>query len=534
MHYHPPIETESFRLRRVITLRFILSLCLGSLILLAQPTQAALLLQYNFDEASGIAIDSSGVIPQANGIFTNSATRTPNTPSGHGYALDVSSNATTNNYVYATAPAKLNVTLTNVTLTTWINLQGNPSANDRLMGNVTASSGFDFYFNNTNANAAQFGFRKNGTGGGTASVTGVDVTNKWVFVAVVYDGVTVSFYTGTPGNPVEQLGTNTALAGNIIASTSNFRIGSTSATASDRTPPAWFDDVRVHNTALSLSQLESIRHSNLLTVNLSIQLAGNNLTLSWPTSAVYSVLQTATNLASTPVAWKTATNSVSTSNRTNQVTLSMSGQTAFFRLGPAVDPSTLNRKLMMGYQGWFACPGDGSAINSWVHWFGGSPPTADRAHFDFWPDTSELDADELFDTSMTYSNGSTAKLYSDYKQKTVVRHFKWMQENNLDGVFLQRFLTDIGSGNITALRNQVAINVRAGAEAHGRVFAMMYDISGFATNTLVSKLTNDWTYLVNTQRVTSSSSYLRHNGKPIPVPRTSGPRPTTSSTPRKH
>ena len=515
MHYHPPIETESFRLRRVITLRFILSLCLGSLILLAQPTQAALLLQYNFDEASGIAIDSSGVIPQANGIFTNSATRTPNTPSGHGYALDVSSNATTNNYVYATAPAKLNVTLTNVTLTTWINLQGNPSANDRLMGNVTASSGFDFYFNNTNANAAQFGFRKNGTGGGTASVTGVDVTNKWVFVAVVYDGVTVSFYTGTPGNPVEQLGTNTALAGNIIASTSNFRIGSTSATASDRTPPAWFDDVRVHNTALSLSQLESIRHSNLLTVNLSIQLAGNNLTLSWPTSAVYSVLQTATNLASTPVAWKTATNSVSTSNRTNQVTLSMSGQTAFFRLGPAVDPSTLNRKLMMGYQGWFACPGDGSAINSWVHWFGGSPPTADRAHFDFWPDTSELDADELFDTSMTYSNGSTAKLYSDYKQKTVVRHFKWMQENNLDGVFLQRFLTDIGSGNITALRNQVAINVRAGAEAHGRVFAMMYDISGFATNTLVSKLTNDWTYLVNTQRVTSSSSYLRHNGKPI-------------------
>jgi hypothetical protein len=97
----------------------------------------------------------------------------------------------------------------------------------------------------------------------------------------------------------------------------------------------------------------------------------------------------------------------------------------------------------------------------------------------------------------------------------VVRHFKWMQENDLDGVFFQRFLNDIGSANITALRNQVAVNVRAGAEAHGRVFAMMYDISGYSTNLLVAKLTNDWTFLVNTQRVTSSPSYLRHNGKPI-------------------
>lgn len=304
-------------------------------------------------------------------------------------------------------------------------------------------------------------------------------------------------------------------AGNITASASDFRVGSTPATAADRTPPAWFDDVRVHDTALSLSQLESIRLASFLPINLSIKASSSNLVVSWPTSVIYAVLQSATNLAATPVAWKPVTNAVSTSNRTNQVTLNFLSRTEFFRLGPAVDPSTLNRKLMMGYQGWFACPGDGSAINSWVHWFGANTPTATNAHFDFWPDTSEFDADELFDTSMTYSNGSTAKLYSAYKQKSVVRHFKWMEENKLDGVFLQRFLTDIGSANITALRNQVALNVRAGAETYGRVFAMMYDISGYATNTLVSKLTNDWLYLVNTQRVTSSSSYLRHNGKPI-------------------
>jgi len=506
---------KTARLHHLSWRHFRFWLCLSCLFLCAQPIQAALLLQYNFDDATGNAIDSSGATPSANAVFTNLATRTPNTPTGIGYALDVSSSATTNNYVYATAPAKLAVVLTNLTLMTWLNLRANPTANDRLMGNVTASSGFDFYLNNASASAAQFGFRKNGTGGGTASLAGVDASNKWVFLAVVYDGTNLSFYTGTPTSLVGQWGTNFALTGNIAASTADFRIGSTPASTLDRTPPAWFDDVRVYNSALSLAQLEAIRQSALLTANLSIKLANPNLIVSWPTSAVYYVLQTATNLAASTVAWKPVTNSVSNSNRTNQVTMSMAGQTAFFRLASAVDPSTMNRKLLMGYQGWFAAPGDGSAMNSWVHWFGGSPPTADRAHFDFWPDTSELDADELFSTEMTYSNGSSAQLYSAYKQKTVVRHFKWMQENNLDGVFFQRFLTDLGSANITALRNQVATNVRVGAETCGRVFAIMYDISGYATNTLVSKLTNDWTYLVNTQRVTNSSAYLRHYGKPV-------------------
>jgi hypothetical protein len=71
------------------------------------------------------------------------------------------------------------------------------------------------------------------------------------------------------------------------------------------------------------------------------------------------------------------------------------------------------------------------------------------------------------------------------------------------------------SGNIGALRNQVALNVKAGAEAYGRTFAIMYDISGYPTATLFSALTNDWSYLVNTQSVTNSPAYLRHKGKPV-------------------
>ncbi len=248
---------------------------------------------------------------------------------------------------------------------------------------------------------------------------------------------------------------------------------------------------------------------------LNIRLSSTNVVVSWPTSAVYYALQSATNLTPAPVVWLAVTNPAITSNGVIQVTLNRADQTRFFKLVPEVDPSTMTGKLLMGYQGWFSTPGDGSAQNSWVHWFGNNTPDAANAHFDFWPDTSELDADELFATSMTYSNGSPAKLYSAYKQKTVVRHFKWMQDNHLDGVFFQRFLSDLNGANISALRNQVAVNVRVGAETYDRVFAIMYDISGYSTNTLISKLTNDWLYLVNTQQVTNSPSYLNHNGKPV-------------------
>lgn len=247
---------------------------------------------------------------------------------------------------------------------------------------------------------------------------------------------------------------------------------------------------------------------------LDIANAGGNLFLSWPASATALALQSTPSLLA-PVSWAAVTNPVAVSNDQFLVNLPPAGAQRFYSLGYSVDPSTMSRKLLMGYQGWFACPGDGSAQNSWVHWFGNASPTAANARFDFWPDTSELDADELFDTSMTYSNGSTVKLYSAYKQKTVLRHFKWMKENHLDGVFFQRFLSDLPGGNLSALRNQVAVNVRVGAETHGRVFAIMYDISGYSTNTLVSKLTNDWSYLVNTQHVTNSPSYLHHHGKPV-------------------
>ena len=148
-------------------------------------------------------------------------------------------------------------------------------------------------------------------------------------------------------------------------------------------------------------------------------------------------------------------------------------------IAPVVDATTLDRKLMFGYQGWFACPGDGSPLGAWEHWFvGGQPARAATLRVDMWPDGSELSAEERCETPLTLPSGATATLYSAYNPKTVDRHFRWMQEYDLAGVFLQRFTVRLQNSAVLGFRDGVARNVRSAAESNGRVFAIMYDISG--------------------------------------------------------
>jgi hypothetical protein len=116
---------------------------------------------------------------------------------------------------------------------------------------------------------------------------------------------------------------------------------------------------------------------------------------------------------------------------------------------------------------------------------------------------------------MTMADGSPAYLYSGASAKTVARHFAWMEENDLDGVMLQRFSSELADPKFRAWRDQVAANVRAGAEAHGRVFCVMYDVSGQDPATIVATLKADWMHLVDDGHLTASSRYLRHAGKPV-------------------
>jgi len=179
-----------------------------------------------------------------------------------------------------------------------------------------------------------------------------------------------------------------------------------------------------------------------------------------------------------------------------------------------VDASTLDRKLLFGYQGWFACPHDESPANRWWHWFHHGSAVATNANVDFWPDVSELGPDERFATEMTMLDGTPACVYSAFNQKTVVRHLKWMRDYDLDGVFLQRFVCELPDKRFREIRDKVTESVRLGAEQYGRVFAIMYDISGANPATLVKTLTNDWRHLT-TLGVPNSPRYVHHHGKPV-------------------
>jgi uncharacterized repeat protein (TIGR02543 family) len=179
----------------------------------------------------------------------------------------------------------------------------------------------------------------------------------------------------------------------------------------------------------------------------------------------------------------------------------------------SVDATTLYGKYMCGYQGWFRANGDG-ANKGWVHWFSSTTdPSVSKVRVDQFPDLRELDADELFNTNLRYSDGSVVKLFSSHIEKTVVRHFKWMKENDIDGVWVQRFTTPhIG---LTEPTNRVLMNCRKGAETYGRVFVVMYDISNNKAATLVDDIKNDWMHLVDVIKITESPRYLRHKGKPL-------------------
>src|SRR5438105_5581973 len=110
-----------------------------------------------------------------------------------------------------------------------------------------------------------------------------------------------------------------------------------------------------------------------------------------------------------------------------------------------IDATTLRQKVVCGYQGWFRCPGD-PAGEGWRHWSRNSQKmTRDTLTFEMWPDLSESTAEEKFPApGFTHPDGSQAHLFSSAHPLTVKRHFQWMRQYGIDGVFAQRFLVNVG------------------------------------------------------------------------------------------
>ena len=110
-----------------------------------------------------------------------------------------------------------------------------------------------------------------------------------------------------------------------------------------------------------------------------------------------------------------------------------------------------------------------------------------------WPSTRELDQDELYTIpGLSLPSSLPAQVFSSRNPKTVCRHFRWMREHHIAGVFLQRFLSGTsgmglsllsclmrnpvevknGDDDMRRLRDEVLQLVRASAEAEGRVVSI--------------------------------------------------------------
>ncbi|NUS15134.1 MAG: xylosidase [Streptomyces sp.] len=175
----------------------------------------------------------------------------------------------------------------------------------------------------------------------------------------------------------------------------------------------------------------------------------------------------------------------------------------------ASPPGDVVGKITVGYQGWFACIGDGAPINAWWHWSAnaGQAPSPSNTTIVAWPDVREY-ASTYRTGYAALGNGQPAALFSSYDQQTVDTQFLWMQQNALDTAALQRFNPTGGEG---PTRDAMAVKVRSAAESHGRKFYIMYDVSDWTA--MQSDIKADWTNKMKAH--TASPAYARQNGKPV-------------------
>ncbi len=178
---------------------------------------------------------------------------------------------------------------------------------------------------------------------------------------------------------------------------------------------------------------------------------------------------------------------------------------------PAAEPPGLAGRVLCGYQGWFTCAGDG-AERGWIHWSRDRTRMAPgTATVDLWPDVSGLPAEDRFDTEFRHPDGRVAQVFSSQRAGTVDRHFEWMKQHGIDGAFLQRFGVGLAYEPGRRTRDTVLGHVRAAARRHGRVWALMYDLSGMKAED-VPRLIEDWRRL---RDITAEPGYLHHAGRPL-------------------
>src|ERR1051326_9409032 len=95
----------------------------------------------------------------------------------------------------------------------------------------------------------------------------------------------------------------------------------------------------------------------------------------------------------------------------------------------ASPPGDVVGKITVGYQGWFACIGDGSPINAWWHWssnWGAAPSPSNNGTLRAWPDMRDY-THKYTTAYANLGNGQAATLFSHYSQQTGDARFQSMR-----------------------------------------------------------------------------------------------------------
>ena len=184
-----------------------------------------------------------------------------------------------------------------------------------------------------------------------------------------------------------------------------------------------------------------------------------------------------------------------------------------------VDRTTLDGKVIVGYQGWFGADGDGCPVNKWYHWsrtvapnlIGGIKNSGYGVTFNLFPDVNEYS--KLYRTNCgNLGNGEPSMLFSSYNYESVDLHFQWMREYGIEAVALQRFLTTSKSNDAERMNTVMGHVIRA-SEKYGRTFFIAYDPTGYRDSDFTTQFKKDLTEIKPI--ITASPAYLKQDGKPV-------------------
>ena len=184
----------------------------------------------------------------------------------------------------------------------------------------------------------------------------------------------------------------------------------------------------------------------------------------------------------------------------------------------ATDLNNMIGKGVTGYQAWFKASGN------WHHWSNNSVrPAPGGLNVEIYPAGWEdylANGVVLHDTGFTMPDGSVGKLFNSQDAAVIRTHLKWMKDAGLDGAAVQRFFGNSSPVDTGDSPNHLTY-IRDAAQEHGRIFYIMYDMSGAGRQdnpdqkSVVRRIQFDWIYNVENKGLVSSPNYAQAEGKPV-------------------